>query len=168
MRIGLAKLRGLGFILWHARHMGYHILLGLAWAWFLRERWGQFNPKWVWTAIIGSILPDIDHFFYFFGYGKNDIYTHKMFELLKTKQWRNLTVFVESGHKHNTNLSTHNIYIMAVFLLCSLLSSFVDWEVGVLLFGAIVSHYGFDIFDDLVQLGHMNANWKRWGSGKRV
>jgi len=146
--------------------MVYHVLLGLVWAWFLRERWAEFNPKWIWTAVAGALAPDIDHIFYFFGHGKHDDYTQQIARLLRGRQWRALTVFIETGHKHNTNLSSHNLWIMGIFLLISLLSSFVDWKVGVILFGAMLGHYLFDIGDDIVTLGYMNPNWKRWGKPK--
>lgn len=163
MRRSLARIRGLGFILWQARHMGYHVLLGLVWAWFLRERWGEFNPKWVWTAIAGSVVPDVDHFNYFLGYGRHDSYTQQIWSHLKHREWRKLAYFIATGHKLNTNLSYHNIYMVAVLILLSVVASFLDWQVGVILFGAMVSHYLFDIFDDIVQLGAINSNWKRWG-----
>ena len=67
MRRSVARIKGLGFILWQTRHMVYHVMLGLLWAWFLRERWGEFNPKWIAMAVVGSLLPDLDHLNYFFG-----------------------------------------------------------------------------------------------------
>ncbi len=146
--------------------MFYHVLIGLVWAWFLRERWGEFNPKWIWTAVIGSILPDIDHFNYFLGYGKDDGYTKQVVAFFRSHQWRNLAWFIATGHKYNTNLSYHNIYVVGILLFCSLLSSRIDWEVGVVLFGAMIFHYLFDIADDVVQLGTLNPNWKRWGKPK--
>ena len=42
-------------------------------------------------------------------------------------------------------------------------SMFVDWNAGVILFGAMLLHYLFDIADDIVTLGQINPNWKRWG-----
>jgi hypothetical protein len=168
MSIVVTKMRGLGFILWQARHMGYHIMLGLLWAWFLRERWGEFNPKWIMTAVVGSVLPDIDHLNYFLGYGRHDTYTQHIFGLIKTKQWRNLTKFIAVGHKTNTSLAYHNVYMVGVFIGIAGLASLFDWEAGVVLFGAIVSHYLFDILDDFLKLGEMNANWKRWGKPKKA
>jgi len=146
--------------------MGYHLLLGLVWAWFLRELWGAFNLKWIWTAVIGSILPDVDHIHYFFSYGKNDSYTKQILAFLKARQWRSLAYFIATGHKYNTNLSYHNVYVVVILLGCSILSLRIDWEVGVVLFGAMILHYLFDIFDDVVQLGAVNPNWKRWGREK--
>ena len=166
MRLSFARVKGLGFILWQSRHMGYHVLLGLVWAWFLREKWGSFNPKWVWTAIIGSLLPDIDHLQYFLGYGKQETYTKQIVGFLKARQWRSLAHFIATGHKYNTNLSYHNIYIVVILLGLALVSSRIDWEVGVILFGAMILHYLLDIVDDIVQLGSINPNWKRWGKPK--
>lgn len=158
-------IRGIGFIMWHARHEFYHILLGLLWAWFLRERWNEFNPRWIWLSILGSLLPDGDHLLYFFVYGKRDQYSVLVKNFLLTRQWRNLTVFVEKGHKDQINLVSHNYFFMMILLGCSLLSSFYEWRVGVILIGAMIIHYVFDIMDDLIQLGHINPNWKRWGRG---
>lgn len=159
-------MRGLGYVLWQTRHMGYHVLIGLVWAWFLRERWGSFNPKWIWTAVIGSVLPDIDHILYFFTYGSGDDYTKQIVLYVKTFQWRNLVYFISTGHKRNTNLSYHNVYVMVILIIGAVIASFYDWFVGVVLLGAMVSHYVFDMFDDIVLLGTINPNWKRWGRPK--
>lgn len=167
MRKGFARVKGLGFMVWHARHEFYHVLLGLLWSWYLRERWNEFNRGWIWLSIFASLLPDIDHLFYFLGYGRKDSYTSQIKSLLKTHQWRTLTVFIESGHKQNTNLASHNYYVMILFLATSILSSLYSWRVGVILFGAMFIHYVFDIVDDLIQLGTVNANWKRWGNGRK-
>ncbi len=163
MRMSLARIRGLAFITWQARHMLYHVLIGLVWAWFLRERWQSFNPRWIWTAIIGSMIPDIDHFNYFFGYGRHDSYTKTMVSYFKKRQWRMLAYFLATGHKFNTNLSYHNIYVVGLLFLFSIAASFVDWRMGVVLFGAMILHYLFDIVDDIMQLGAVNPNWRRWG-----
>ena len=146
--------------------MGYHVLLGLVWAWILRERWGEFNLGWIALAIAGSLLPDLDHLWYVWGYGKHDDYTVQIKEFLKSRQWRNLITFIERGHKQVTTLSSHSLYFMLILLGLGLASSLYSWEVGVILFGAMVIHYAFDIWDDILQLGSVNPNWKRWGRPK--
>lgn len=166
MRRNIARIKGIGFIIWHARHEFYHILLGLAWAWFLRERWAEFNPRWVWLAIFGSLLPDADHLLYFVLYGKRDWYSTTVRSFLKAGEWRSLIVFLEQGHKSQTNLASHNYYVMATFLGSALLSSMIEWQLGVILFGAMFIHYVFDIVDDVLMLGYVNENWKRWGRYK--
>lgn len=166
MRKGLAKIRGAGYVLWHAKHELMHVLLGLSWAWFLREIWGEFNVKWVISAAVGSLLPDADHLLYFFTYGKKEPYTRKIWSMIKDRKWRSLTYFIEHGHKHNTNLTYHNVYFMFfLFALCAI-SYFYDWRTSVVFVGAMLTHYLFDIVDDIIILGHLNPNWKRWGNGK--
>ncbi|MBI3559559.1 hypothetical protein HY087_00330 [Candidatus Gottesmanbacteria bacterium] len=161
-------MKGAGFIVWHARHEFYHILLGLAWAWFLRERWNEFNPRWVWWSLFASLLPDADHLLYFFIYGKKDTYSRQVRIFLKGGEWRNLAVFMENGHKNQTGLASHNYYIMSVLLGSALSSSLVEWRLGVILFGAMFIHYVFDIIDDLLMLGRINDNWKRWGRNATI
>jgi hypothetical protein len=159
----IRRIKGAGFILWHARHEFYHVLCGLIWAWVLRELWQEFNLRFIGIAIFGSLLPDIEHFTYFLTYGKRHQYTKNIIKLLKSRSWRSLTLFVEKAHKYNTDLSYHNIYFTIVLLTFALLSSLVEWRAGVILFGAMVIHYLFDIVDDLIILGYVNKNWKRWG-----
>ena len=163
MQKGVAQVKGLGFVLWHSRHEFYHVLIGLVWAWVLREVWQQFNSRWVMVAVVGSLLPDADHLFYFFSYGRKDPYSKQILRFLKERKWRALTVFVESGQKHNTNLSYHNYYFMTILFGLATGSMLVDWNAGVILFGAMLLHYLFDIGDDIVTLGQINPNWKRWG-----
>jgi len=167
IRRHIARVKGLGFIFWHARHEFYHALLGVAWAWVFREVWGEFNTKWLILAVFGSLLPDLEHFFYFFTYGKRDPYTTKIKQFLKNGQWRMVTVFIENGHKQNTDLSYHNFYVIAFLLIITTIAFLFDWQSWVVVFGAMVTHYVFDVFDDIATLGYLNPNWKRWGKGRR-
>jgi len=162
MRRSVARLKGIGFILWHTRHEFYHVLLGLVWAWFLREIWRQFNIRWITVSVIGSLLPDLDHFFYFFVYGRKDIYAKQIKSFLRGREWRIVWNLLETGHKYQTDLATHNFYFILFLLLLSLASFFYDWKIGVVLFGAMITHYLFDVFDDIMMLGYINPNWKRW------
>lgn len=161
MRRSVRRIKGLGFILWHTRHEFYHILLGLVWAWVLREWWHEFSVRWIWWSIAGSLLPDVDHILYSFLYGRKDMYAREIKSLLFSRQWRDLTTFVETGHKSNTSLATHNIFFVLLLFTLAAISSFVEWRLGVILFGAMVIHYLFDIVDDILLLGKPNPNWKR-------
>ncbi len=166
MRRSIAKVKGVAFLLWHLKHEMTHVLLGLVWAWFLREVWQEFNVGWITVSIVGALLPDIEHFIFFVGYGRKDPYTQGIVTHLRSREWRNLAVFMSKGHKQNTSLMYHNYYFMAFLFTLSILSLFLDWNSGVVLFGAMLTHYCFDVFDDLITLGHVNANWKRWGRGQ--
>jgi len=167
MSRSFARVRGLGFILWHARHEFYHVLLGITWAWILREWWGLFNIKWVVVSVFGSLLPDAEHLFYFFANRRNDEYTKQIIRALREHEWRLLTVFIEKGHKYNTNLAFHNIYVIFFLFFAATLCVIVDWRSWVVLIGAMIIHYLFDIFDDIITLGYVNPNWKRWGRARK-
>lgn len=168
MRKSVAKLRGVGFILWQTRHEFYHVLVGLVWAWFLREQWREFNGSWVVISVAGSLAPDLDHFVYFLTYGKRDWYTKQVRAFLRAHQWRTLWKFVASGHKYNTSLATHNYFFMLLLAIMAGASFFYNWKVGVILFGAMMAHYLFDVLDDVVTLGYINPNWRRMWKPKRL
>jgi len=167
MRNSFARIKGFGFLVWHGKHYLIHVLLGLMWAWTLRELWQVYNSKWVITAVVGSVLPDFDHMLYFTTYGKRDPYTKAVVTFLKTHQWRVLVRFIERGHKYNVNLTFHNFYITAGIVCLTIGCYLYNWRFGVVLFGAMVTHYVFDAIDDWVMLGRLNPNWKRWGRGKK-
>lgn len=166
MRRSVIRMRGVGFILWHSRHEMYHVLLGLVWAWFLRETWGEFRWYWVILSVFAALLPDMEHVIYWLGQGKMDKYSRNVKMLLRTRQWRNAWLYVEKNHKHQTNLSYHNIYMVVLLFIVGIISFYFDWKARTIFFGATLSHYVFDIFDDYVTLGYLNANWKRWGKPK--
>jgi hypothetical protein len=166
MRKGFIRIKGLGYILWHGKHEVIHVLLALLWAWVLRELWNEFNIRWVLTAAVGALLPDVDHLLYVFSNRNHDPYAKMIITFLKLREWRILTQFIETTHKYNTNLSFHNIYVVILlFGFCSL-SYVYDWRTGTVLFGAMVTHYVYDIVDDIWVLGYINSNWKRFGRSK--
>jgi hypothetical protein len=167
MSRSLARVRGLGFIFWHARHEFYHALLGIAWAWIIREWWGEFNIKWIIISVFGSLLPDIEHLYYFIAHRTNDGYALQVIRALREHEWRLLTLFIEKGHKRNTNLAFHNIYVIFFLFLMATLCVVFDWNSWVVLIGAMIIHYLFDIADDIITLGYLNPNWKRWGRAKK-
>lgn len=160
------RFKSIPFFLWNARHEFYHVLLGLVWAWVLREVWNEFNPRWIGLSVFASLLPDAEHLVYFVTYGKRDNYTEELKSYIRSGQWRKLWLTLQSGHKQNTNLALHNFYFMVILLLVSLVSFFFEWQTSVILFGAMLIHYMFDIVDDILMLGYINPNWKRWGRGK--
>jgi len=166
MRLSIYRIKGLAYIIWHARHEMYHVLLGLMWAWVVRENFAVLDMKLIFLAILGGLLPDADHFFYFFTYGKNDVYNKQIRDMLRRNEWRKLTVFIEHGHKSNTSLSTHSVYTLGALIIVTMIA----WHMGYLgiltLTGAMVTHYTFDIVDDVLILGKINKNWFRWGRAK--
>jgi hypothetical protein len=167
IRRGFAHVKGLGFILWRARHEFYHALLGVAWAWVLREVWNEFNVKWLMLSVFASLLPDLEHLFYWVSEGHRDPYVKKIRSFVRNGEWRAVAMHIEKGHKDVTELSYHNIYVVIGLLVATGLCFLFDWNLWVVIFGAMVLHYLFDIADDFVILGYLNTNWKRWGKGRK-
>lgn len=163
----VTRIKGLGYILWHTRHHAYHMLIGVLWAWILREVWGEFQLRWLFLSIIASELPDADHILYFLSYGKHDPYSKLVKSLFANHQWRLLWYTVDTGHKYNTNLATHNYFTIIVLTALSFIAFIFDHQSSVVFLGSMVLHYVFDIADDLYILGSINSNWKRWGKIKK-
>ena len=152
-------------VFWYSKHEFTHILIGLVYAWFLRELWGQFSPRQIFWSVFGSLVPDFDHLIYFFFYGRTDPYSIQVKKFLREGNISSLIYFVSTGHKNNTNLWSHNIYIVLLLMLGALVSFQFDWKVGIILFGSMIFHFVFDVVEDLIILGTVNPNWRRWGRG---
>lgn len=166
IRRSVAKVKSVAWLIWHTKHEITHLLLGLMWAWFLRELWGEFNPRWIWLSAWAAVLPDIDHVIYFYFYGRKDAFSVQTRYYLRHFQIRSLWNLWENGHKHNTGLATHNLFTVGTLCALSVVAYFYEWQTAVVFFGAMLSHYLFDMLDDLVILGSLNPNWKRLGRAK--
>lgn len=153
-------------ITWYLKHETIHVLIGVSFAWVLREIWGQFSSNQLYLAIFGSLIPDLDHFVFFFFYGRKDPYSIQVKRFLRHGEVTSLASFMAEGHKENTNLWSHNIYNVGLLILGVVLCYQLDWKMGVVLLGSMVLHFIFDILDDLMILGTINPNWKRWGRPK--
>ena len=159
----VTKIRGLGYLFWHARHMMYHLLFGVAWMWVVQDQWGMYSNTLFALSLLGSVFPDFDHLLFFFTYGKRDAYTKQIKGYINHGDWRVLIRFLEKGHKYNTKLRYHNIYTVAGLTGITTIFLVVRWYSGFIFTGAMVIHYLFDILDDLATLGKLNKNWYRWG-----
>lgn len=168
MHKSVARLKGAGFILWHARHHAAHLTVGIVWAWVLGKIWQQFSARTVIVSLLGSELPDVDHLLYIFLYGRKDWYAREIKKFLRNHEWRTAALFLSTQHKKNTSLMYHNYYFMLFLFILCIISTAINWRFGFVLFGAMIIHYCIDIFDDILVLGRINANWKRWGRPKKA
>ncbi len=157
----LSRIKRVPFWIWYSRHELTHVLIGLTFAWFLREVWGEFSTRHVFWAVIGSVVLDADHLLYFFLYGRHEWYARESRRILRRGQIGTLINFWKNNHKQNTGLASHNIYFLAFFAGISFICAYFDLKSSLVFFGAIVLHMVFDMFDDLWALGRLNENWKR-------
>lgn len=161
MRIRISRVKSIGFFLWHGRHELYHVVLGIFWIFILQRYWIIGDFKLLWVSVIASLLPDADHILYLLTYGRKEQYAVSLKVFIRDRQWRNLWLFMEKGHKKNTALATHNYLFTSLCLGATILSIIEKWETTTVLFGSMFFHYLFDIADDVMVLGKINDNWKR-------
>jgi hypothetical protein len=126
----------------------------------LRELWGEFSAKYLLLSIVGSEIIDLDHVLYMFFYGRHEWYALEAKKFLRQGQFSNFTKFLSIQHKNNTSLASHNLYVITLFLVLAGVSFLFDWKARTVIFGAIVLHLLYDIYDDFWVLGYMNENWK--------
>jgi hypothetical protein len=166
MRRGFARLQGLAYITWHARHLLYHILLGVAWMWIIRDQLSVYSPQLLLLSITGSVFPDVEHLVFFLFSGKRDPYSVQIKKYVWHRDWRVLATFIERGHKYNTRLSYHNIYTIVLCVVIGFIFLVFRGYPYFVFTGAMVIHYVFDMMDDIALLGYTNSNWFRWGGAR--
>lgn len=163
----LHRIKRVPYVLWYGKHELTHVLIGLLFAWFLRELWNEFSLKYGLFTIIGSLIIDLDHGFYLFFYGKHDQYALEAKKFLRQGQIGTLFKYFQDNHKNNTSLATHNIYFIGFFALISIGAFWLDMRSSLAFFGAVVLHLLYDVLDDLWVKGYINENWKHLRRRKR-
>ena len=111
------------------------------------------------AGLIGSMIPDIDHLFYLFIYGRSDKYASQVRSLLYQKKYNAAVEYCRTHHKENFFILSHNL--LTPLLIIPLFYFFVvNLRPALSVFAlAIISHFVFDIFEDLLVNRHLNPNW---------
>lgn len=111
-------------------------------------------------AILGSFIPDIDHLFYIFIYGRKSDYAQVSKMFIKNKHIREFIKHVKINHKANTGIYSHNIgsVLLSITVALVLIYKKVDvfWAT---FFLAWTLHYIYDILEDLLFFSRLNKNW---------
>lgn len=140
-------------------HGQIHLIFGLI-AWliiFLITKNSNFYS--LLLVVVGAFLPDIDHLFFLFWYGRKTEYAKEMNKYF----WKgDLVGFIEYGkknHKNNTSILSHNVLIPVVTLILVIFSlSNGDNDIAYL-FMSITFHFVYDMIEDYLMLGKLNGNW---------
>lgn len=111
------------------------------------------------VAAITSYLPDIDHLFFMFIYGRRTSYSQSVRSLLKAKKYHEALEFCRQNHKHNHFILSHNLLtpIISLFLFFYFVMS--HHPILSVFFMSWTMHYVFDIVEDFLALGKLNPNW---------
>ena len=139
-------------------HYVIHLLIGIAIFYFLKDETTNHDQLLFW-CMIGSLIPDIDHLFFYFIYGRKTEYASIVKSYLRKKEIRNFMKFCSLNHKKQTHLYSHNILTPAFALM---LSPFFINHGAVAASGFFMSigfHFIFDIFEDVFVYGIFNRNW---------
>ncbi|HEX8924013.1 MAG TPA: hypothetical protein VF828_04750 [Patescibacteria group bacterium] len=141
-------------------HMLIHLLFGLsAFGLSLSLFPHQSVPVSISLSLMASLVPDLDHFLFYFTYGSKTDYARRVKGYLKKGQFGQYVAFCKANHKNNTTILSHNIG----FYIISLLLSAVFFSFGHLYLGTFFLswsyHYMFDMCEDMLFFGRLNPNW---------
>ena len=138
-----------------------HSLLGalLGYVFFYFEPSYGIIPSLILGAL-GAMLPDADHLFYIFTYGRKTDYAKNLRYFLRNKELREFQKFAIENHKFNTGIYSHNLVTVFIAIIFFSYFAFVQENFGAAVFTlGMISHYSYDIFEDWLLLGRINPNW---------
>jgi hypothetical protein len=138
-----------------------HVLMGVIGGYFVHDIFlGSSLYNLIFWGVVGSLLPDLDHFLFFYIYGRKSEYSKIVRGYIKDRKFRQLLAFWKFNHKKNTGLFSHNIlatilalYMFAYFVLVKDTPSFSVLAL------AWFMHYSFDLGEDILFMKKINPNW---------
>src|SRR5689334_5476636 len=136
--------------LWHGKHELTHLLMGLFWLMFLSHLDPEVTKKFIPLALIGSLFPDLEHLIFHFITNRNNPYSKDVKQFLRKRQLLALTKYLEENHKTESYLPLHNIFVVAIVIVATMVAFWNGEEATVVFLGAIALHYVFDMADDII------------------
>jgi hypothetical protein len=141
-------------------HMLIHLLFGIfsvAIIYFLDPSVNLYKASFL--AALFTFLPDIDHLFFIFIYGRHSNYASKIRAFLGSKEIKKVIDFCKTNHKNNTQIYSHNF----VSLFLTLLLFYYFLTIGKIYWSTVFlswsMHYIFDLLEDLLFFSKVNPNW---------
>jgi len=138
-------------------HHWIHFVFGSV-VWIVSWKWGNHAMSFI-VVLIGTYLPDADHLFFIFGYGRKTEYSERIRKCLKDGGVCGFIDYSKKNHKNCTWVISHNL--LSLFISSGLTWAFIvsgHFLLGVL-FASWSLHYIYDIVEDLLSLGRLNPNW---------
>lgn len=140
-------------------HMVIHVGVGV----MVAVMAGEWTDLPVWQmlplAVIGSLLPDLDHVVFWFTYGRKTDYSRQVKFYLKTVGLKRAASFCAVNHKSLQGLYSHTWYGV-LLVMVGAVGSLKYWPHLSVLFWSMVGHFAFDMVEDVLLLGGLNSNWK--------
>lgn len=157
IRLNLAKLSG-------DLHGYFHLLFGLFTLLFIRQLDGKaFSSHSLLLIVIAlgaSFLPDIDHLFCIYIYGRKSDYAKALRSFLRHLHLKGFLRHIKENHKSHTQVYSHNIgsiILSAFFTYFEMVRR--DNIFLATFFLAFTLHYLYDFIEDLLFFKKPNKNW---------
>lgn len=149
-----------------------HIIFGLATA-YITSLLFPLTPltKILLVSLLGAvILPDLDHILYMFWYGRKNETIKYLKNILKEDGLRQFWKMSLKTHKEIVGLYSHNIVSLAIVIGFYIWASiFNDYALKSALTLGWISHYIWDMTEDLIYFGGLNPNWfLRFNQKRRI
>lgn len=142
------------------KHEAVHVGIGLTWFGFVRSSLGEIPLWYALIAMFASLLPDMEHAYYLFiSKQKNSQYSSVMKKLFYERRFIELCQYAEKQHKKQVFLRFHHLGVVILFTILTIWSFQKEHQFLSLLYGSVLSHYLFDIIDDIFYLRKLNPNW---------
>jgi len=140
-------------------HVVIGVTLGLV---FVKFQDVNLSARFLILMAIAPLIPDLEHFVFFFTYGRKSNYTQNLLRQLKVDGIvKGFWVYCAKNHKNQNSLYLHDGLIPVLFLIIGLVLLDKDKTYQSALIFSLAFHYIYDIFEDYLMLGGLNNNWKR-------
>jgi hypothetical protein len=141
------------------RHYTQHLLVAfIAYLFFIGISKISFIPKYFFLFMITSYLVDLDGFISLFLSSKHIPEARQIVQNIYSLNFSNAATLATVNHKKFNHLIIHNLYGFLLVFTSLSFSLIFNNQIGTLISFAMLSHFTFDILDDLYQLGHVR-NW---------
>ena len=134
-------------------HLFFGLVIGL-----VAMIFGRYNFHLLILSLVGAFLPDIDHLFYIFIYGRSSEYSQEIRRKLKINIFEAVG-YIKKNHKNNTKILSHNVISLFAVMVVAVWSYTVGRLEIATLFASWSMHYVFDMLEDVLFFGKLNGNW---------
>lgn len=141
------------------RHYAQHLALaGLGYGLILYFYGLGFDWRDLGVFFLFTFLPDLDgaHYVFLRNHDKKEV--RAIVTALKKLKFEKAAVLATTHHKAYNRLLIHNVFGLGFFVFGFIYAIGIGSVTLLMIFGAILVHFAFDIFDDFWQMGHMD-NW---------
>jgi len=144
-------------------HMLIHLVIGVSIGLlFVKFQDVGLSITFLFLMGMASLIPDLEHFVFFFTYGRKSTYTKDLLKQLKLDGIvRGFWGYCSRNHKKQNALYLHDGLTPVIFLMIGFLLLDKSKNYQAALIFSLAFHYIYDIFEDFLMMGSLNPNWKR-------